>query len=659
MRNLLTSRRALVAGAVTAGLLAAGVAPAAAAPVPLDSTDAAPQRVILNPTQDPATSQTVTWRSVGTTADVPATAELRTPDGQVVTVDAVVTSEKIVIDGAQAITYSATFTDLTPGTEYAYRVLTGEVADDWHTFTTGSASDDPFTFTWYGDGQNDLTEKWTPIVGLAKQAFPNSELTLQSGDLINHSVESEWEEWFTITDGERQTENWLPAIGNHEYSSDTVADYWNASFTVPKNGPEVPENAPANRVEHMELVADHLANRVYYTDYQGVRFIALNSHLRNQNQLQEAAGVTLPEIPSSEFRDLYLGMQADWLDEVLDESTANWNVIQFHHPTFSVSSGRDNAHQRAAFLPVIKANDVDLVLSGHDHTYARGFLDADATSTPGVTSGTVFAVTNSGPKHYNLAPDSTNVWLNNDATQVVKYQHVSFIQGMRVTPDTLEYEAIVAQRGGNNPNTDLEIGETADSFTISRLANGTTAVTEGIERRVATGLGQLEMDPVDGDIVLEADVPAGDPALEQGALTMTIAADSTVDLGDARNGGDRWSFDATLPQISVTDTRTAAAGWSLTGSTEGLTSPAGAISSAFLGWAPRVLGAATADAGPQVLGQLDGGQGLTEAMLLARADDHARFGTTEVVADLALDVPVDTPEGSYAGAVNVRLFPVD
>src|SRR5690625_2649599 len=454
--------RSIAAGAIAATLLAAGALPAAAAPQqPLEAGGPAPERVILNPTQDPSTSQTVTWRTVGVSADTPATAELRLPSGEVRTVEARVTKE-MTIGEENAVTFAATFTDLTPDTGYAYRVLTDGVADDWHSFTTAAAGDVAFTFTWYADGQNDLTEKWTPIVELGNRAFPNSELTLQSGDLINLSVEDEWEEWFTITDGERQTENWLPAIGNHEYSRDTVAEFWDAGFTLPDNGPSVPADAPANRVEHMELIADHLANRVYYTDYQGVRFIALNSHLRNQAQLQEAAGVELPEIPGDEFRSLYLGMQAEWLDDVLAESEANWNIVQFHHPTFSVSQGRNNAHQRAAFLPVILEHDVDLVLSGHDHTYARGYLDADATDTDGVTSGTVFAVSNSGPKYYNLADDASNVWLANDATQVVKYQHTSLIQGMRVTPDTLEFESIVAQKG-DNPNNDLEIGETADS----------------------------------------------------------------------------------------------------------------------------------------------------------------------------------------------------
>lgn len=655
MRHL-TKPRSIAAGAIAATLLAAGAMPAAAAPQQDPEAGApAPERVILNPTQDPSTSQTVTWRTAGVAGETPATAELRLPDGQVRTVEAR-TTKQMTVDDANVVTFSATFTELQPSTGYAYRVVSDGVAGDWNAFTTASASDEPFTFTWYADGQNDLTEKWTPIVGLANRAFPNSELTLQTGDLINHSVESEWEEWFAITDGQRQTENWLPAIGNHEYSRDADADFWDASFTVADNGPTADPDAPGSVKPYQELAAAHLANQVYFVDYQGVRFFTLNSNLRSQGSLEAELGTDLPDLPGSEFREIYLEVQTRWLRENLESSPANWNVVQFHHPTFSVSSGRNNPEWRAAFLPIFQEQDVDLVLSGHDHTYGRGFLDADATGTDGVTSGPVFAVSNSGPKYYSLAPDETNVWLANGATQVRKFEQTSFVQGIRVTPDTLEYEAIVAQKGTGS-STDLEIGETADSFTITRNDNGTTSVTDGIERRVATGLGELEVDPVEGDIEIEASVPQTAP--DTGALTLTVDADSAVSMGEARDGGDRWSFSATLPKITVTDTRTEAAGWQLSGSAQDLVGAAGELSSAFLGWAPRVLAGATADSGPEVHGTLDGGEGLTGSHLLASADDHSRFGSTELVADLELDVPATTEAGDYAGAVDVVLFPVD
>ncbi|MGP6169848.1 hypothetical protein ACTU6V_01415 [Microbacterium sp. A204] len=57
---------------------------------------------------------------------------------------------------------------------------------------------------------------------------------------------------------------------------------------------------------------------------------------------------------------------------------------------------------------------------GHDHTYARGYVNTDATETPGITSGPVYVVSNSGAKHYDLETDAKNVWTNNGATQVLR-----------------------------------------------------------------------------------------------------------------------------------------------------------------------------------------------------------------------------------------------
>lgn len=664
MRNSHPKRwRTLAAGVTLSAVFACGAVPAMAAPVAIDAVESAPERVILNPTEDPSTSQTVTWRSVGANADVAATAEIRGADGHIRTVDAEVRAERQVGEDP-ATTFAATFEGLTPNSDYSYRVLTGNSASEWHSFHTASSADDPFTFTWYGDGQNDLTEKWTPVVELTSKAFPNSELTLQTGDLINHSVENEWEEWFNITDGERQTENWLPAVGNHEYFSDSTGAYWNANYTFPTNGPS--EVGNGTDAPYRELIANHLENRAYYTDYQGVRYITLSSEFRNQGHLETEQDVDLPSISSGEWRDMYMGMQADWLDGVLEASDANWNIVQFHHPTFSVSQGRNNPDVREAVLPVIKKHNVDLVLSGHDHTYARGFLDEDVTSNDGVTDGPVFAVTNSGPKYYNLANDASNVWLNNGATQVTKYQHTTLSSGIRITPETLEYEAIATQFG-SNPNFDGEIGDTADAFTITKNNNGSKSVTEGIERRVATGLDDgSTTEPIDGDIEVNAAVPErgadgpstpGSPTA--GALSLSIPANAAVNMGEATNAGDRWTYSSAMPTLRVTDTRNAASGWELVGSATNLTSEAGDLSASYLGWSPRVLGGSSAANGAVALSEMRGGDGLVEPARLAAADDHSRFGSTDVVADLALDVPADADAGEYAGAVNVSLFPVD
>lgn len=448
--------------------------------------DGLPERVILNPTQDPSTSQNVTWRAVGVSADLPGHVELRLPNGEVQTVDASVT-KVMALDDADAVTYAATLTDLGPTTTYTYRVLVGELASDWYDFTTAAADDAPFTFTWYADGQNELTEKWTPIVRLGAQAFPDSIVTLQTGDLIDWSVEEQWAEWFAVTDGERQTENWMPSLGNHEYSQDPFADFWDASFTVAHNGPAVPEDAGSQTRPYQELMANHLRNQTYYVDLQGVRFVNLNVNLPSQAVMEAEQGVDLPDLPELDWLLLYADLNVRWLDRVLGEFDGNWTVVQFHQPVFSVSVGRDNPEVRMLLLPVLQAHNVDLVLNAHDHTYARGYYNADATETPGVTSGPVYIGSNSGPKYYELPPADDNVWTRNGATQVARHAQISLIHAFRVTPETISYEAIVAQKG-ENPTSDLAIGETLDSFTITRHADGSKSVTEGIDGRVATGL---------------------------------------------------------------------------------------------------------------------------------------------------------------------------
>ena len=151
----------------------------------------------------------------------------------------------------------------------------------------------------------------------------------------------------------------------------------------------------------------------------------------------------------------------------------------------------------------------------------------------------------------------------------------------------------------------------------------------------------------------------------EGNLAMTIADHGDgVQLSEARNLGDRIGLDGTLPKVSVTDTRNdhqaAGSGWSVAGRASAFTSDDGELSAGYLGWQP------TADAlrdgvvlGDEVLGTLSGGTGLAVPATLVSAPAAARLGSATVGADLHLEVPVDSPEGTYTSQLSVSLFPVD
>ncbi|MCV4601240.1 hypothetical protein OFC63_35015, partial [Escherichia coli] len=72
---------------------------------------------------------------------------------------------------------------------------------------------------------------------------------------------------------------------------------------------------------YFEHWADFAAETVYYTDYQGVRFITLNA-TRDTTFLKPAnlPGCTGAECPSTKVQALWTEYQAAWLDFVLKES---------------------------------------------------------------------------------------------------------------------------------------------------------------------------------------------------------------------------------------------------------------------------------------------------------------------------------------------------
>ena len=304
---------------------------------------------------------------------------------------------------------------------------------DWSTFTTADPSATDFSFLYYGDAQEGLDTTWPRVVQAARARAPQAAGSVHAGDLVNDAdQEVQWDAWFAGMGDTAASTQLLAAPGNHEYLGDTLMRAWKVTFEYPLNQPsrstigDLADLAVGDTPVARQHAAyfDHFtalgAETAYYIDYQGVRFVTLNA-TRNlgfltPDVLPPCSGA---DCPANAPGDLWIRFQAAWLDGVLAQSDATWHVVTFHQPVFSASVGRDEPIVRRHWLPVLEDHDVDLVLMGHDHTYARGYDDRDATSTPGLTTGPVYVVSNSGPKHYQLETDpARNVWLANGATQV-------------------------------------------------------------------------------------------------------------------------------------------------------------------------------------------------------------------------------------------------
>lgn len=404
---------ASIAAAATPGVArAAGEKPAAVPERELYRPTAVPDRIVLTWTGDPATSQAVSWRTdIGVTRAV-AQLALAAEKKQEATREVAAATARLETDLGPAHFHAAEFEQLAPATLYAYRVGDGTNWSEWFQFRTAAAEARPFTFLYFGDAQNELKAHWSRVAREAFREAPRAAFTLHAGDLVNRTErDAEWGEWFGAPGWVNGTIPVVPTPGNHEYytpegtgAKRTLGRHWRPQFALPLHGPP------------------GLEESVYYLDYQGARIISLNS-----NEQQEA--------------------QVPWLRAVLQNNPQRWTLVTFHHPIFSPARNRDNPKLRALWKPVFDEFKVDLVLTGHDHTYARSG-DVSALRRVGTANvpegynqvydpaiGTVYVVSVSGPKMYDIT---------NDAWAVRTGEDTQLFQVITVSGDELHFEARTA-----------------------------------------------------------------------------------------------------------------------------------------------------------------------------------------------------------------------
>ncbi len=451
------ARRFLVV-AVLAAVLVALVAVrtgagSTAAPTDDGTATAVPDRIILNPTTDAATSQTITWRTNEATADGEVQVAPASDPDDVRTVEADDSvAERLPRSRLVARHHSATVTDLEPSTTYTYRVGHDDDFSDWTTFTTAPTATDvtPWTFLYFGDAQWGLDAGWTSVVDQAFTQHPDAALALTAGDQVNDGNDDhQWEQWFDAVAPWASTRSFLTVAGNHELYGDEEMLRYRSQVQYPRNGPEGQDDL------------------TYRVDVGDVRFITLDGNITD--------GLSDPT-------DNGLGaVQAAWLEEQLADNPRTWTVVTIHQPMFSASKLRDNLAQRTAFMPLLEEYGVDLVLQGHDHAYARGHLAEN--DVPGGYAGPTYVVANAGDKYYDLDPANRNNWTINAAVRDAAADKISTYQSVRVERDRLVYTSYVGTVGapgtGTGPSpTGLSSGDVLDSVTVTKDEAGRPLVQQ-------------------------------------------------------------------------------------------------------------------------------------------------------------------------------------
>ena len=293
-----------------------------------------------------------------------------------------------------AMGHKVKFTGLEPSTSYMYRVGNGEEWSEWIQFRTASERTEPFSFIYLGDFQNDIKELASRSIRQAYTHFSDSDFILWAGDVVRMHTRDYWDEFFYAGGWIYSQMPSLVVPGNHEYKGGDMPHYswmWDQIYDMPGNCPD-----------------DAYHNRVWYVDYQGVRFIGLDG----SRMTDEKDGKML----------------MDWFEDKLKNNPCKWCIVAIHQPVYKSASGRnDNPKLLGALKPMYEKYGVDLVLQGHDHTYCRGFnkpmIGEDCVNPP------MYVVSVSGPKVYGLSPYK---WADRYASDTQFYQRIS-IDGNRLS----------------------------------------------------------------------------------------------------------------------------------------------------------------------------------------------------------------------------------
>ena len=375
-----------------------------------------PDRIILNFNGDPSTKRAVTWRtdlSVKNAKAQIAVAGVNSKFAKNAKTYKAKTEEFDLglykANNSFVVKYhSVVFEELNPNTTYAYRVGDGDNWSEWIQFKTANADYNSTQFVYFGDAQNDILSHWSRVIRMAYQTAPNASFVIHAGDMVDTAHRDyEWAQWFKAGGFIHRQWTTIPVVGNHEFQSTSrsspkrVSIQWRPQFNLP--------------VE--EGLDSKLHETVYTVNYQDVLILVLNS---------------------TDF----LEKQTEYIKEKLSNSDAKWKIVTCHHSVFSPAQGRDFEYARKNWKPLFDKYGVDLVLNGHDHTYARGHIPIKTTDNNKSSNfNTLYITSVSGPKQYKIGLEQINNYQLDGYKNDKLGEQTQFFQVISINEETLTYKA--------------------------------------------------------------------------------------------------------------------------------------------------------------------------------------------------------------------------
>lgn len=212
--------------------------------------------------------------------------------------------------------------------------------------------DDPHrsSFLIFSDTQDDrhMGAWWKTALDDAAKTFPDFGYIVHGGDIVQTSIRrEEWREMLGLNAKYIRSYPMIAAVGNH--------DYWKGYL----------EGNSGTFYSHfnIDLPPQDTADGAYYSVERGNALICVLS----SGDAEKTGGKLLRE-------------QHDWLEKELSTSSARWKIVLIHNPLYSpgkygsrepiVKPCLELRHQLSGLL---EECGVDLVVSGHDHMFARTY----------------------------------------------------------------------------------------------------------------------------------------------------------------------------------------------------------------------------------------------------------------------------------------------
>ena len=381
--------------------------------------------------------------------------------------------------------HKVTVKGLKPDTLYRYSV-SNDGANWSREYTYKTAKSGSFSFAYVGDpqltkGEQDKTSKLFSADKTTAQGWKDTIVKIAAsgvdfiagvGDQVDLTAKGDEEEYRNFfAPAELRTIPFAPAVGNHDRHY-----LFQYHFNLPNEQKFDPIINATNKNDRETGIVEAAGN--YWYLYNNTLFVVLNT-----SAYPDSAAAAKPYIDRFE-KTLAAATDAN-------KGKYTWLFVQHHKSTASVAQHVADEdiqyYVEAGFEKLMDKYNVDFVLAGHDHVYARSYpmrdgkvvnTDKDRITNP---RGTIYltATTASGLKYYNIF-DAEGIYVKNNTAYpyLVKglVGSASYLAGnlplsTNVSIQNKKPEYTVIEVSGRTIvfNTyDIDNGKSIDTFTVTK-----------------------------------------------------------------------------------------------------------------------------------------------------------------------------------------------